>query len=65
MLVELQDAEYKFVGAVKIFQDKLGTTLFCHGAIGLWRRDILGQKILWNHDTEFHGGACHYRHSWL
>ena len=56
-LVSLQDAEYKVVGAVKQFQSMYGTTLFCHGAIGLWRRDILGKHILWDHDTDFHGGT--------
>lgn len=54
-LVELQDAEYKLAGLVKQFQWQYGTTLCCHGAISLWRRDVLGRKILWDHDTEFHG----------
>eukprot|EP01029_Cantina_marsupialis_P016177 TRINITY_DN3597_c0_g1_i1.p1 TRINITY_DN3597_c0_g1~~TRINITY_DN3597_c0_g1_i1.p1 ORF type:complete len:1060 (+),score=333.46 TRINITY_DN3597_c0_g1_i1:210-3389(+) len=54
-LVDLQDAEYKLAGFVKQFQWNFGTTLCCHGAIGLWRRDILGKQILWNHDTVFHG----------
>eukprot|EP00940_MAST-03C_sp_MAST-3C-sp2_P001237 g1237.t1 len=54
-LVSLQDAEYKFAGFTKQFQYRMGTTLCCHGAIALWRRDILGKQILWHHDTEFHG----------
>ena len=56
-LVQLQDAEYKVAGAIKQFQSRYGTTLYCHGAIGLWRRDTLGKNILWYHDTEFHGGT--------
>merc|ERR1712216_351395 len=54
-LVNLQDLEYKMAGLVKQFQLKLGTTACCHGAIALWRRDVLGRRILWDHDTVFHG----------
>jgi len=54
-LVNLQDAEYKLAGLVKQAQWRFGTTLCCHGAIALWRRDVLGKQILWHHDTEFHG----------
>uniref|UniRef100_A0A7S1C353 Uncharacterized protein n=1 Tax=Bicosoecida sp. CB-2014 TaxID=1486930 RepID=A0A7S1C353_9STRA len=54
-LVNFQDAEYKLAGFVKQFQWNYGSTLACHGAIGLWRRDVLGKKILWDHDTMFHG----------
>ena len=54
-LVNLQDAEYKLAGFVKQFQWQYGSTACCHGAIGLWRRDVLGRKILWEHDTMFHG----------
>ena len=54
-LVELQDLEYKMAGLVKQFQLKLGTSSCCHGAIALWRRDVLGRRILWDHDTVFHG----------
>lgn len=45
-LVALQDAEYKLAGFIKQFQWRFGSTLCCHGAIGLWRRDVLGQKVL-------------------
>ena len=54
-LVSLQDLEYKLAGFTKQFQYQYGTTLCCHGAIALWRRDMLGKQILWHHDTEFHG----------
>ena len=54
-LVQLQDLEYKMAGLVKQFQLKMGTTACCHGAIALWRRDVLGRRILWDHDTVFHG----------
>jgi len=54
-LVQLQDAEYKLAGFVKQFQWQYGSTACCHGAIGLWRRDVLGKRILWEHDTMFHG----------
>ncbi len=54
-LVNCQDLEYKMAGFVKQFQYLGGTTACCHGAIALWRRDVLGSKILWDHDTVFHG----------
>ena len=54
-LVRCQDLEYKMAGFVKQFQYLGGTTACCHGAIALWRRDVLGSKILWDHDTVFHG----------
>lgn len=54
-LVSLQDLEYKMAGFIKQFQWAGGTTVCCHGAIALWRRDVLGSKILWDHDTVFHG----------
>ena len=50
----LQDAEYKVAGMVKQLQWKGGSTLCAHGAISLWRRDILGE-VFRKHDTEFHG----------
>ncbi len=40
---------------MKQLQWRFGSTMSCHGAIGLWRRDVLGKKILWDHDTVFHG----------
>ena len=43
--VALQDAEYKLVGTMKQLQEKMGTSMYCHGAIGLWRRDVLGKKV--------------------
>lgn len=61
-LVELQDLEYKLAGFVKQFQWQYGTTLACHGAIGLWRRDILGTRILYEvrpMAAARHGGAGH------
>ena len=54
-LVSVQDLEYKMAGFIKQFQFAGGTTVCCHGAIALWRRDVLGSKILWDHDTVFHG----------
>jgi hypothetical protein len=54
-LVACQDLEYKMAGFVKQFQYLGGTAACCHGAIALWRRDVLGSKILWDHDTVFHG----------
>ncbi len=54
-LVSVQDLEYKMAGFIKQFQWMGGTTVCCHGAIALWRRDVLGSKILWDHDTVFHG----------
>lgn len=34
-------------GFIKQFQWQFGTTMACHGAIGLWRRDVLGKKVRW------------------
>eukprot|EP01028_Stygiella_incarcerata_P002337 TRINITY_DN143_c0_g1_i1.p1 TRINITY_DN143_c0_g1~~TRINITY_DN143_c0_g1_i1.p1 ORF type:complete len:851 (+),score=191.95 TRINITY_DN143_c0_g1_i1:116-2668(+) len=54
-LVDLQGAEYKIMGLMKQLQSKLGSALYCHGAIGLWRREILSKRVLWDHDTVFDG----------
>ena len=55
LLVELQDLEYKLAGTMKMMQARFGSAMYCHGAIGLWRREILGRRILFDHDTVFHG----------
>jgi len=55
MLVRYQNIEYLLAGFFKQFQSSYGTALACHGAISLWRRDILVSKILWDHDTIFNG----------
>lgn len=44
----LQDFEYKHSGIVKGFQSLLGSTMFAHGAISLWRRSTL-LDVLENH----------------
>ena len=33
-------------GYMKQLQWRFGSTMACHGAIGLWRRDVLGKKVL-------------------
>ncbi|KID73709.1 uncharacterized protein G6M90_00g001740 [Metarhizium brunneum] len=45
---QAQDLEYKIAGLTKVFQSKYGSTVFPHGAIALWRRDVL-EKILRAH----------------
>eukprot|EP00658_Telonema_sp_P-2_P028282 TRINITY_DN21698_c0_g1_i3.p1 TRINITY_DN21698_c0_g1~~TRINITY_DN21698_c0_g1_i3.p1 ORF type:complete len:763 (+),score=192.80 TRINITY_DN21698_c0_g1_i3:613-2901(+) len=55
MLVRYQNMEYIVAGFFKQFQAAYGTALACHGAISLWRREILTSKILWDHDTVFNG----------
>jgi len=41
MLHHLQDMEYKHSGIIKGFQSWVGSTMFAHGAISLWRRMTL------------------------
>eukprot|EP00656_Telonema_subtile_P043645 TRINITY_DN4998_c0_g1_i4.p1 TRINITY_DN4998_c0_g1~~TRINITY_DN4998_c0_g1_i4.p1 ORF type:complete len:634 (-),score=177.41 TRINITY_DN4998_c0_g1_i4:66-1967(-) len=55
MLVRFQNIEYTVAGFFKQFQAAYGTALAAHGAISLWRRDILTGKIFWDHDTVFNG----------
>jgi hypothetical protein len=44
----LQDMEYKHAGIIKGFQSQVGSTMFAHGAISLWRRSTL-INVLENH----------------
>lgn len=44
----LQDMEYKRAGIIKGFQSLVGSTMFAHGAISLWRRSTL-LNVLDNH----------------
>ena len=56
ILVALQDMEYKISGFFKYFQYLYaGSAFYAHGAVSLWRRKVLGQEILYKHDTEFNG----------
>ena len=52
--VRYQDLEYVLAGFLKIFQSNTGSTLTAHGAIALWKRDVL-IDILNSHNTVFHG----------
>lgn len=54
-LVALQDIEYKLSGFFKTHQSAFHSISWAHGAISLWRREMLGNKILYDHDTVFHG----------
>ncbi|KAK6203685.1 hypothetical protein LQW54_008891 [Pestalotiopsis sp. IQ-011] len=44
---QVQDIEYKLAGMAKVFQTHYGSVVFPHGAVALWRRDIL--------ESIFHG----------
>ena len=55
LLVAFQNLEYLIAGFFKQLQSGYGTTLACHGAIALWKRDILVSKIFWDHDCIFNG----------
>jgi len=55
LLVSFQNLEYLLAGFFKQLQSSYGTTLACHGAIALWKRDILVHKIFWEHDCIFNG----------
>ena len=56
-LVSMQDAEYKLSGFTKLFQSDMGSAFYAHGAVSLWKLDVLKKRILLHHDTEFHGEA--------
>eukprot|EP00762_Andalucia_godoyi_P006211 ANDGO_01650.mRNA.1 hypothetical protein Pmar_PMAR028345 len=49
-----QDIEYKKAGITKLFQSQMGSTMFAHGAFGMWRRDTL-VEVMMRHNTNFHG----------
>jgi len=54
-IIGYQNLEYLLAGFFKQFQTTYGTTLAAHGAIALWRREILAEQIFWNHDCIFNG----------
>lgn len=63
-----QDVEYKFSGFFKLLQSHCGSAFYAHGAVSLWRRELLGREILFEHDTAFHGedlymGLLLHRHN--
>lgn len=45
---QVQDIEYKVAGLAKVFQSHYASVIFPHGAIALWRRDVL-EKIFHGH----------------
>ncbi|KHO01321.1 glycosyl transferase, group 2 family protein [Metarhizium album ARSEF 1941] len=45
IIQQAQDLEYKLSGLSKVFQAKFGGAIFPHGAISLWRRDVLQQLL--------------------
>ena len=45
LIQQAQDIEYKLAGLNKVFQARVGSAIFPHGAISLWRRDILIEVI--------------------
>jgi cellulose synthase/poly-beta-1,6-N-acetylglucosamine synthase-like glycosyltransferase len=53
--VAYQDFEYILSGYMKLFQSQTGSALSAHGAIALWKRDVLVDLVLHNHNTMFHG----------
>ena len=44
---------------MKMLQANFGTANYCHGAVAMWERDILGSEIMWKHDTVFNGEDMH------
>ncbi|KAM6513321.1 hypothetical protein FALCPG4_015757 [Fusarium falciforme] len=48
LMQQAQDIEYKVAGLAKVFQTRYGSVIFPHGAIALWRRDVL-EKIFHAH----------------
>jgi len=42
-----------------MLQSIFGTANYCHGAVAMWERDILGSEIMWKHDTVFNGEDMH------
>ena len=61
-LIDCQDFEYRFTGLAKLVMDRYGSVNFCHGAVGLWRRSVLGEKVLYHHNTEFYGDDMYMGH---
>jgi len=53
--VTLQEMEYNNMGVFKKLESDLGSTLCAHGAIAVWKADILAEEIFPQHDTEFFG----------
>lgn len=48
LMQQAQDLEYKVSGLAKVFQMHYGSVTFPHGAIALWRRDVI-EKIFHAH----------------
>ncbi|EXK27154.1 hypothetical protein FOMG_16406 [Fusarium oxysporum f. sp. melonis 26406] len=48
LIQQVQDIEYKVAGLAKVFQTYYGSVIFPHGAIALWRRDVL-EKVFHAH----------------
>lgn len=48
LLHDIQDHEYKHSGIIKGVQSRFGSTMFAHGAISLWNREIL-INVMENH----------------
>ncbi|KAF5666665.1 glycosyl group 2 family [Fusarium heterosporum] len=48
IIQQVQDIEYKVAGLAKVFQSHYGSVIFPHGAIALWRRDVL-EKVFHAH----------------
>ncbi|KAH6995277.1 glycosyl transferase [Ilyonectria destructans] len=48
LMQQVQDIEYKLAGLAKVFQSYYGSVIFPHGAVALWRRDVL-EKIFHAH----------------
>ena len=43
---QAQDLEYKLAGMTKVFQSQYGSATFPHGAVALWRRDVLNEVFM-------------------
>eukprot|EP01028_Stygiella_incarcerata_P002747 TRINITY_DN1521_c0_g2_i5.p1 TRINITY_DN1521_c0_g2~~TRINITY_DN1521_c0_g2_i5.p1 ORF type:complete len:584 (-),score=124.95 TRINITY_DN1521_c0_g2_i5:76-1827(-) len=54
LLAELQDLEYKKSHFIRLFQSKMGSSLYAQGAVSLYERKTL-LKILSRHNCTFHG----------
>ncbi|KAL0221418.1 hypothetical protein RCL1_001272 [Eukaryota sp. TZLM3-RCL] len=54
LLVWFQDMEYMMAGLMKLVQDQFGGCNYPHGAISIWKKDVL-VEVLDNHNSAFHG----------
>ncbi|KAL0219039.1 hypothetical protein P9112_004692 [Eukaryota sp. TZLM1-RC] len=54
LLVWMQDVEYLLAGFSKLFQSSWSTANYPHGAVSIWKRDVM-VEVMERHNTVFNG----------